>query len=333
MFEPTTLMMRSTHKKKNGKKYVNPFSPKDKRNLLNWIGFCFGLYKDKHPRPKIPKHFIYPQKDQKIEKHQPKVTWINHSTFLIEVGKLRLLTDPIWSERCSPVSFVGPKRQHAPGIKLERLAKIDLVLISHNHYDHLDKETVKALHLKYPQILWIIPKGMKKWFSKIKIKNTLEFDWWDAQNIEDKNIRITAVPSQHFSGRHPFDINRTPWNGYVLEFLDIGKKLYFVGDTGYNQIHFNEIGEAFKEMDLSLIPIGAYSPQKFMQPVHISPCEAVHIHREVNSKLSVGSHHSTFPLSKEKIGQPSFDLYHAIKEAELDHNSFRVLQPGQTINW
>lgn len=292
-----------------------------------------GFYEDKDPRPQIPSNFSYPQVDQKIEPKKPKVTWVNHSTFLVEVDGLHLLTDPIWSNRCSPVNFVGPKRHHPPGISLKKLPKIDIVLISHNHYDHLDKPTVKKLHKMYPNILWKIPKGMKRWFKRLGITNTIEFDWWDQKKVEEHNFSITAVPTQHFSGRFLFDTNKTPWNGYVLEFHDYNKTFYFVGDTGYNNIHFNEIGEAFKQIDLSLIPIGTYSPKKFMSPVHISPIEAVHIHREVGSKLSVGSHYGTFPLSKEKKGQPPFDLYLAMEEAELDHNTFRVLQPGQTINW
>lgn len=325
--------MRLSKIKKRGKKYINPFQEGVERNLVNWIGFCFGLYDDKFPRPQIPHDFSYPQQTDKIEPSEPKITWVNHSTFLIEIDGLKILTDPIWSKRCSPVKFIGPKRKHPPGIEFDKLPKIDMVLISHNHYDHLDKPTVQKLHKKFPNILWKIPKGMKKWFSRLKIHNVTELNWWDEIKLEEINASITAVPTQHFSGRNPLDFNKTPWNGYVLQFHKPKKTFYFVGDTGYNPVHFNEIGEAFDQIDLSLIPIGTYAPKKFMSPVHISPNEAVHIHREVGSKLSVGSHYLTFPLSKEKRGQPPYDLYLAMEEAELDHNTFRVLQPGQTINW
>lgn len=325
--------MKSHLQHKKGKTYLNPFRKKTYRGLGNWIGFCLGLYDDPYPKPAVPQNFKYPQLEKKVLDHLPKVTWINHSTFLVEIDGVRLLTDPIWSDRCSPISFMGPKRQHPPGKTLEELPKIDFVLISHNHYDHLDKPTVLALHKKYPQITWNIPKGMKKWFERLKIYNTLEFDWWDSHYREKNRMTITAVPAQHFSGRHPFNVNKTPWNGYVVEFHNMNKKFYFAGDTGYNNVHFNEIGHTFKNIDLSLIPIGAYTPQKFMQPVHASPYEAVHIHREVHSKFSVGSHHSTFPLSKESKNQPAFDLYCAMEEAELDHNTFLVLKPGQTVNW
>lgn len=325
--------MKPAHRKKIGKGYVNPFRKQLHRSAASWLAFCMGLYKDTYPRPQIPKNFSYPQINEKVSAEAPKVTWVNHSTFLVEVDGLNLLTDPIWSKRCSPVSFLGPKRSHDPGISMKGLPKIDMVLISHNHYDHLDKPTVKELHKKYPDILWKIPKGMRRWFKRLGITNVIEFDWWDQKKVEGHNLSITAVPTQHFSGRHPFNNNKTPWNGYVMQFHDKGKTFYFVGDTGYNNVHFNEIGSAFDKIDLSLIPIGTYAPKKFMSPVHISPDEAVNIHREVGSKLSVGSHYHTFPLSKEKRGQPPFDLYLAMEEAELDHNTFRVLQPGQTINW
>lgn len=325
--------MKSSNRIKKRNKYINPYQQKDHRNFFSWLGFCMGLYNDKHPRPEIPHNFEYPQKNEVAKTHLPQVSWINHSTFLIEVDGLRFLTDPIWSDRCSPVQFLGPKRQHAPGIGFEDLPKVDYVLLSHNHFDHLDRQTVRKLHQKFPHITWIIPDGMKKWFKRHKITNVVEFDWWDRHLFKKNNLVITAVPTQHFSGRGPFDTNKTPWNGYVVEFRNLDKKLYFAGDTGYNHVHFNEIGDTFKAMDLSLIPIGVYSPKKFMQTVHISPNEAVHIHREARSKLSVASHHSTFILSKEKKEQPPFDLYCAMEEAHLDHNTFCVLKPGQTINW
>ena len=306
--------MKLVKKKKKYKKYVNPFKKNDHRNFYNWLGFCMGLYNDRAPRPTVPQNFQYPQKNHELKEHLPHVTWINHSTFLIEVDGLRILTDPIWSNRCSPISFVGPKRQHAPGKLMDELPKIDFVFISHNHYDHLDRSTVRALNKKFPKITWKVPKGLKKWFKRMKVENVLEFDWWDSHKLDKNNMTITAVPSQHFSGRHPFNVNMSPWNGYVIEFHNMDKTLYFAGDTGYNNIHFNEIGNKFSDIDLSLIPIGAYSPKKFMQAVHVSPDEAVHIHREINSKLSVGSHHSTFSLkkkcislSKEKMHQPPFD--------------------------
>lgn len=326
-------MTDPSHRNKTGKGYKNPYEKTLRRSFFHWLFFVMGFYEDKNPRPNIPAHFQYPQVDQKVDPNQPKITWVNHSTFLIEVNGLKILTDPIWSKRCSPFQFIGPKRNHAPGILLERLPKIDLILISHNHYDHLDKPTVKKLHKKFPDISWISPKGTTKWFNRLGIKNVMEFDWWDQKKLDNYALSITAVPAQHFSGRHPFDVNKTPWLGYILEFQKHNKTLYFAGDTGYNNIHFNEIGEKFKSIDLSIIPIGAYTPKKFMHSVHTSPHEAVHIHREVNSKLSVGSHFLTFPLSKEKKGQPPYDLYLAMEEAELDHNTFRVLQPGQTINW
>lgn len=324
-----------THIKKHKltRAYQNPYQKKIKRNFFAWICFCLGIYNDKKGIIEVPPDFEYPQKNEDLCDKSPQVTWINHSSFLVQIGEKNILTDPIFSHRCSPVKFAGPKRQHAPGVDIEKLPIINFVLISHNHYDHLDKKSVLRLHESHPEIMWMVPRGVKRWFNRHGITNVAEFNWWDHITLVDENIKITAVPTQHFSGRHAFDINKTLWLGYVVEFLNEKKTLYFAGDTGYNPVHFNEIGEKFEKMDLSLIPIGAYSPIEFMGPVHISPKEAVDIHREVNSQLSVGSHHLTFKLSKEDPKQPPFDLYCAMEEALLDHNTFKVLKPGQKINW
>ncbi len=326
--------MKEIEQNKFTKEYRNPYQRKLNRGITHWIAFALGLYKDQQKYAKVPDGFEYPQKQAPLDKDEPQVTWVNHSTFLVEHQNLRMLTDPIWSNRCSPVSFVGPKRKHEAGIDLDKLPEINVVLISHNHFDHLDKASVVYLHKKYPDIFWMVPKGVKKWFSRLGILKVAEFKWGESLKILDFDLKITGVPSQHFSGRSLTDNNKTLWLGYVVEFLKIDKKMYFVGDTGYNPVQFKEIGEAFNnKMDLSLIPIGTYSPKKFMETVHISPQESVHIHREVGSKLSVGCHFKTFTLSQEAKDQPPFDLYCCMEEAELDHNTFRVLQPGETINW
>lgn len=325
--------MKTAQRKKITRGYINPYRLSSKRTPKHWINFLSGKYTDTHRYALAPEGFEYPQEKKELIDTDPKVTWINHSTFLIQHQNLNILTDPIWSDRCSPFSFVGPLRQHKAGLDFESLPRIDLVLLSHNHFDHLDKPTVKALNKKFPNIFWIVPKGVAKWFRKLKITQVLEFSWWEHIKLLDRNLKITCVPAQHFSGRHLFNLNQTLWCGFVCEFLDTSKKIYFAGDTGYNPVQFKQIGETFHEIDLSLIPIGAYAPKEFMEPIHVSPREAVHIHQEVGSKLSVGSHFKTFRLTQEGAEQPPFDLYCSMEEAELDHNTFRVLQPGETINW
>lgn len=324
--------MKYSSRKKITKGYINPYRLESRRTPAHWFKFATGAYNDTHHYAKVPEDFKYPKKEDPINLKDPLVTWINHSTFLIKHQNLHILTDPIWSDRCSPVSFAGPQRQHSPGLEFGNLPKIDFVLISHNHFDHLDKPTVKALHEKFPDIFWMVPQGVAKWFKKLNIQKVLEFSWWEYVKLLDLDLKITSVPAQHFSGRHLLNLNKTLWHGFVCEFGS-SKKIYFAGDTGYNPVQFKQIGEEFGEMDLSLIPIGAYSPKEFMEPIHVSPREAVHIHREVRSKLSIGGHFKTFRLTQEEVNQPPFDLYCSMEEAELDHNTFCVLQPGETINW
>ncbi len=314
------------------KKYKNPYRKKIRRSPLHWAAFLFGLY-GKGDLPEVPENFTYPSRPNSSPRSDHTVTWVNHSTFLVSFGDFHLLTDPIWSDRCSPLPFLGPKRQHPPGISPESLPPLNLVLISHNHYDHLDRKTVLALHRKNPDILWMVPKGVKRWFEKRGINRVVEFEWWQKTTLENQNVTVTFVPAQHHSGRSLHDANKTLWGGFVIEFLNPRRTVYFAGDSGYNPVHFREIGEKFSAMDLSLLPIGVYTPDRFMQPVHISPFEAVNIHRDVRSKMSIGGHFKTFRLSEEREEQVLFDLYRAMEEAELDHNTFFVLQPGEKTAW
>ena len=327
--------------KRQGKKFKNPYLENSRRRLLDFLFWQLGYYSDKKKSRKVPKTFSFPNKNEKINPNKPQVTWINHSTFLIDIGGIRLLTDPIWSERCSPVNFIGPKRQHQHVLKIEEVADIDVVLISHDHYDHLDKQTVLYLISHFPKIIWVVPLGLKKWFQKRGALHIVELSWWESSaphqfNFPKIALKVTAVPTQHFSGRGLFKKNRTLWVGYVIEFITKEKelkRLYFVGDTGYNDQDFNEIGKAFQKVDLSLIPIGAYIPKKFMSPVHIGPSKAVQIHQEVHSDLSLGMHWKTFHLSEEEIEQPPYDLYCELKRKKIDPKKFRVINIGQTINW
>ena len=327
--------------RRRGKRFVNPHLDNARRSLVDITLWQLGFYNDRRLPKEAPKGFKYPNSKRKAKKTTPQVTWINHCTFLVEVDGLRVLTDPIWSDRCSPFDFLGPKRRHKPALKMKTLPAIDLVLISHDHYDHLDKKTVHALNERFPTITWVVPLGVKKWFEKQGLKHVVELAWWESSSLSflshlNLELKITAVPSQHFSGRGVFDKNRTLWAGYVVEFKRKKKRLkrlYFVGDTGYNRRDFKAIGKKFGEMDLSLIPIGTYVPHKFMDPVHIDPKKAVSIHREVKSRLSVGMHWKTFRLSGEDLDQPPYDLFCMLEKKEIDPKTFRVLNPGQTINW
>lgn len=314
-------------------KYSNPYAEKIRRGAFHFLLWQIGYYNDRNKLAPIPEGFSYPNEIVSVDPAQPTVTWVNHSTFWVQNCGKSLLVDPIWNKRCSPFSFVGPKRRIIAKPPFDEIAAVDYVVISHNHYDHLDKWSIARLSQYFPQIVWIVPKGVKKCLSKlfsIKKERIIELEWWQTADLDQ--LKLTAVPAQHFSGRGLFDSNRSLWMGCVGEFGD-GKKVYFAGDTGYNEFDFKKIGKKFHSMDLSLLPIGVYAPRKFMKIVHVNPSESILIHQEVESKLSVGGHWGTFRLSSEGLERPPYDLFCALDQAAIDVKKFRVLKPGQSINW
>lgn len=314
------------------KRFCNSYAKRTLRSLGHFFLWFIGYYKENALSP-IPTGFMYPNLDSK-QQSQATVTWINHATFLVQVSGLSFITDPIFSSRCSPLPFLGPKRQHSPSPDLSYLPKIDFILISHNHYDHLDLPSIKMIIARYPEAKLVVPENLKAWFLKKKVgtnSSIIELPWYERREFKEKNLSITSVPAQHFSGRGLFDKNATHWMGIVVEIG--GKRFYFVGDTGYNDREFKEIKENFGMMDLSLIPIGTYMPRKFMQLVHINPEEAVQIHLDVESQLSVAGHFHTFRLSEEGLHRPPYDLFQALNKKQVPVEKFRVLKPGQKIYW
>ena len=310
-------------------RYSNPYGDDSRRSLWDLLLWRTGAYDDPVPRFAPPPDFIYPAASSQCDKQLPSAVWIGHSTFLIEIDGLSILTDPVWDAYCSPIPFKSLKRHHEPPISLADLPKIDFVLISHNHYDHLDAKTVRHLHSFHPEIQWILPLGLSPWFHARGIRRVQELNWWEQ--FQSGEVSITGVPAQHFSGRTLWDMNETFWNGYVFETK--GKRFYFTGDTGYNPVDFKLIGDHWPYMDLSLIPIGTYVPQKFMQPVHCSPREAVEIHSDVKSRFSLGMHWKTFRLSGEPIDRPPFDLFLAMTAKKLSYDTFLPIDPGIYVNW
>ncbi len=299
-------------------------------DLLRWQ---LGL--DPNEPPFIPPDQLPPYKPEVVKPDLPRIknpgpdqiqiTWVGHSTFLIQMEGVNMLTDPIFNDRSSPFSFGGIRRLAPPGLKLEDLPPIHVVIISHNHYDHLDKHTVEALGNKPT---YFVPLGLAEWFSKRKIENVVELDWWQASSLA--GLKFYSVPVQHFSGRTPFDRNETLWSGWIIQ----GKrgKIFFAGDTGYSPI-FRGIGERFGPMSVSLIPIGAYRPRWFMKPVHGDPPEAVRIHQDTNSRQSIASHWRTFKLSGEPIEEPPRYLEKALKDAGIDEKKFILMRFGETLSF
>ncbi|UCD37360.1 MAG: MBL fold metallo-hydrolase [Fidelibacterota bacterium] len=252
------------------------------------------------------------------------VTWIGHATCLVQIGGLSILTDPIFSDRCSPVSFAGPQRVTPLPLDPARLPAIDYVLISHNHYDHLDRATVRLLG-NHPT--WFVPLGLKAWFARQGITNTVEMDWWDSTELRNGG-EVVCVPARHFSSRTPWNRNEVLWAGWVLS---SGKqRFYYAGDTGYS-VHFAEIGAKVGPIDLALLPIGAYKPEWFMLPMHISPQQAVQAHLDLGVERSVGIHWGTFILADEPFEEPPRLFRASAVEAGLSEDQIIVLQHGQTL--
>lgn len=252
------------------------------------------------------------------------VTWIGHASFLLQLGGLNILTDPIFSERGSPVQFAGPRRVTALPFDPNQLPEIDLVLISHNHYDHLDRAAVRCLG-NAP--VWFVPLGLKPWFARQGVTNVVELDWWAKAEVSGGGL-VTCVPSRHFSSRTLWDRNRTLWAGWVV--AAGGHRVYFAGDTGYGP-HFAAIGTRTGLPDLALLPIGAYRPEWFMSPVHINPAEAIQAHLDVGAKRTVGMHWGTFIMSDEPFLEPPRLFSAAARQAGLDDEETLVLTHGQTL--
>lgn len=259
------------------------------------------------------------------EKENIRITFINHSTFLIQVDGLNILTDPIYSKRASPFGWAGPKRMRLPGIKFEDLPRIDAVLISHNHYDHLDLPTLRTIfgghHPKF-----ITPLGVKALLENESISSVIDLDWWQQSNLSD-SVSVTAVPAQHFSGRGFFDRDATLWCGYVIKTSK--GSIYFAGDTGYHPTMFKEIGDRSGPIKISLVPIGAYKPYWFMSAVHTSPEDAVKVHLDLKSEQSIGIHFGTFPLADEGYTEPVKDLASALSKHKVSERSFITLKQGE----
>jgi len=255
-----------------------------------------------------------------------KVSWINHSTFLIQTQGLNIITDPIFSERASPVSFAGPKRVHKPAISLANLPKIDIVIISHDHYDHLDLDSINTI-IKRDNPKVYLGLGVKKRLENQS--NIIELDWWQSRKFNEITT-IHFVPVQHFSGRTLSDRNSTLWGGFVLEVG--GRKIYFGGDTGYGN-HFKQVFNEFGEMDVSFLPIGAYAPRSFMKYMHMNPEDAVKAHNDLNSKKSIGMHFETFQMTAEPRDEPRNILSDVLKKYQINDGNFISPILGQTLTF
>ena len=233
-------------------------------------------------------------------------TWIGHSTFLLQVGATNVLTDPMWGDRASPVGFAGPRRWVPPGVALAALPPIDLVLQSHDHYDHLDRGTVRWLAAHHPSAQWCAPRGVGVRLRKFGVERVAELDWWEHSSLS--GLDILCAPARHFSGRGIRDRDATLWCGWGI--ASAGHRVFVAGDTGAHP-EFRIIAEHAGPFDLVLMPIGAYEPRWFMAPVHLSPDEAVAAYQDIRSvapaghrTVMAGMHWGTFKLTDEAMDEP-----------------------------
>jgi len=259
---------------------------------------------------------------------QTTVTWIGHATVLLQLEGKSILTDPHFSRRASPVQWAGPERVVAPGLAFDDLPPIDMVVISHDHYDSLDTDTIKRLHRREggDNTVFFVPLGLGTWFRKCGVTRVVELDWWEQR--DENGLRVTAVPVKHWSKRTLFSRNKTLWAGWVVGSDHF--RFFFCGDTGYTP-RFREIGSRLGPFDLAAIPIGAYEPRWFMKHHHVNPAEAVQIHLDVHAKKSIAIHWGTFILTDEPLNEPPVKLRDAMEERNVSRDTFLVLPHGKTL--
>jgi L-ascorbate metabolism protein UlaG (beta-lactamase superfamily) len=307
----------------DGRRFFNPAHPAGRRpwEVLHW-----ALTRKPQPWPKWVEDAEQPGPPAAASPGEIALTFINQSTFLIQMGGLNVLTDPVWSDRASPLSWWGPRRVRRPGLAFERLPEVHAVLASHNHYDHMDLATLRRLQERFhPR--FVTGLGNRRYLMKRGLQRVEELDWWQTTNLGDA-LRVTMTPAQHFSARSLFDRDRTLWGGFALQAE--GRTVLFGGDSAYGP-HFKEIGSRLGVIDVALLPIGAYEPRWFMKEAHMNPDEAVRAHLDLGARHSIAMHFGTFQLTDEPIDEPVRALRESLAKHEVEEGTFRVLGFGETV--
>jgi L-ascorbate metabolism protein UlaG (beta-lactamase superfamily) len=309
----------------DGTRFYNPGAERRPRSwgaVLKW-----QFRRDRAPWPETVIDSAYPPPPSACSDAEMVVTFIGHASFLVRFGGLTILTDPIFSRRCSPVSWAGPARARPPGLALAALPPIDLILLSHNHYDHMDLPSLRALRARHDSAV-LTSMGNAARLRRIGFSNVTALDWWE--NTELTGMRLTATPARHFSARSLWDRNRTLWCGFFLEAQ--GRRLLFAGDSGQGG-HWAEIGARLGAPDLALLPIGAYEPRWMMAPVHMNPEEAVAAHIALRARQSLGMHFGTFRLTDEAIDAPVQGLAAALDHQGRSQTEFFTLGFGESATF
>lgn len=309
----------------DGKKFFNPYDD------TNRPFSKFLLWQWKREKEKWPEAVTIEQYDSPPQRvfNGIRISFVGHVTFLIQVDGINILTDPVWSDRAGPFGILGPKRVIDPGIKFEDLPPIDLVLVSHNHYDHMDINTLEKLH-KGHSPMFITPLGndtiIKDALGEVKVQ---ALDWYESYKSEN-NIEVTVVSAVHWSSRFSLDRNKALWGGFIINTPK--GVIYFSGDTalGGGKV-FMDIAARFPKIDYALIGIGTYEPKWFMKSAHICPEESMIIYSILKPKLAIGMHHHTFQLSDESIETQTRDFEAAISSYKIDRKKFLLPKVGEVI--
>jgi N-acyl-phosphatidylethanolamine-hydrolysing phospholipase D len=298
--------------------------------LLKWM----LVHRTTRPRPKDPDPSVFTRvrsafATPRATASHLSVTWVGHASLLIQLGGRNILTDPMWSERASPVQFAGPRRWVPPAVAFDALPPLDIVLQSHNHYDHLDDSTVRRLARSHPEAAWVLPLGLAAFVRKRGVRGgaVVELDWWQEREVA--SLSVAATPAMHFSSRGFGDRGDSLWCGFALRTPN-GRRVFFAGDTGFHP-DFGAIGERYGPFDVALLPIGAYEPRWFMRYLHMNPEEAVAAFQSLNARAMVPIHWGTFKLTDEAMDEPPVRARAAWQAAGLPRDGYRQLAHGETL--
>lgn len=254
-----------------------------------------------------------------------RVWWLGHAAMLLRLNQRYLLIDPALSARASPLPFAGPKRKSPPPLLIHQLPRLDYVLISHNHYDHLDLATVKRIIRRFPDVAFVVPLGLESWFKRRGARRVHQLDWWQSQQAED--LTLTAVPARHWSMRTLYDRNRSLWCGWVIRSKTLN--FWFSGDSGFSE-NLAEIPRRLGPFNLAALPVGAYAPKWFMESSHMDPDHAVSLWRLIGQPLTLPVHWGVFELADESLDEPPAELMRAIQRSGEDNGRFAPWRIGES---